>query len=110
MPGVAVGSGVSVIVGEGKGVEAMLIAGGSVNMGEGDSISVDSMNGGWVAHAERLSRNNPSKHFCKVFFMGDDYSITMDIVFYKFLTDQIPGLLGIPQISSAYFHLKQVGL
>ena len=94
MPGVAVGTGVSVIVGEGKGVEAMLMAGGSVNMGEGGNISGDSMDGGLVAHAERLSRNNDSTHFCKVFFMGDDYSITIDIMFCKFLPDQIPGSLG----------------
>jgi hypothetical protein len=94
MPGVAVGTGVAVIVGEGKGVEVMLIAGGSVNMGEGGNITGDSMDGGVVAHAERPSRNNPSKHFCKVFFMGNDYSITMDIKLHKFLPDQIRGSLG----------------
>ena len=94
MPGVAVGAGVSVFVGDGKGVDTMLIAGGSVNMGEGDNITGDSIDGGWVAHAERLNRNNHSKQFCKVFFMGDDYSITMDVVFYEFLPHQIPGSLG----------------
>jgi 1,4-dihydroxy-2-naphthoyl-CoA synthase len=94
MPGVAVGAGVSVFVGDGKGVDTMLIAGGSVNIGEGDNIAGDSIDGGWVAHAERLNRNIPSKHFCKVFFMGRDYSITMDVVFYEFLPDQIPGSLG----------------
>jgi hypothetical protein len=94
MPGVAVGTGVSVFVGDGKGVDGMLIAGGSVDIGEGDNITGDSMDGEWVAHAERLSRNNHSKQFCKVFFMGDDYSITMDVVFYEFLPDQIPGSLG----------------
>ena len=92
--GVAVGTGVSVIVGNGKGVEAKLLAGGSVNIGEGGNITGEAVDGRLVAHAERLSRNKQSKHFCKVFFMGNDYSITMDIVFHEFLTDQIPGLLG----------------
>ncbi len=80
MPGVAVGTGVAVIVGEGKGVEVMLIAGGSVDIGEGEDIIGDSIDGGLVAHPEKLSRNNPSKHFCKVFFMGRDYSITIGIM------------------------------
>jgi len=94
IPGVAVGTGVSVIVGEGKGVEVMLIAGGSVNIGDGGDITGDSVDGGLIAHAERLSKNNNGKQFCKVFFMGDDYSITMDIMFHKFLLDQNPGSLG----------------
>jgi hypothetical protein len=94
MPGVAVGTGVAVIVGEGKGVEVMLIAGGSVNIGEGGNITGDPVDGGLVAQAERLSSNNPSKHFCKVFFMGHDYSITIEIMCYKFLPDRIPDSPG----------------
>ena len=109
MPGVAVGMGVSVIVGEGKGVEVMLIAGGSVNIGDGGDITSKSMDGGLVAHAERPSRNNNSKHFCKVLFMGDDYSITIELCSVNFCQIKFLARLVSPQISSAYGHFKRIG-
>ena len=87
------GVGVAVIVSSGKGVEARLIAGETVNREDDGIISGDTIAGGLVAHAERLSRTNNSKSFCEVFFMEEDYSIAMEILFQKCWSNLIFGSL-----------------
>jgi hypothetical protein len=83
--GVAVGAGVSVMVGEGNGVEV------AVNVGKGAWLNVESANIGVsvvvcvVAHVVRINRNT-KKSFEADCFMARDYSIAMSFILvnYKF--------------------------